>query len=317
MRRARTVRLPLIAAAIVALAPLSSHDGVAKHAAIVRIPDLYQDAYLSNVFDWRGVTRNPGNGLPMVRSPGLTRPQWNYVTIALYGLQRWSAWVHHRDGAAARARAIEAADFLVARQGRDGAWRYRYGFTYVHGHISERIAPGWVAAQAQGNAISFLIRMYAATGRWRYIASAVRALRPFTRPVAAGGLVVDFDGHRLLAGFPTARPSLTLEDFELALIGVADLAPYSAQAQVMLNGLLANFFWSLPLYTSPDGRPYFDLVQLFARTHGVTDKSAAAFCVIGLRTLLAGYRSPRGETALARWTAALAEWPSPTPRSPD
>ena len=73
----------------------------------------------------------------------------------------------------------------------------------------------------------------------------------------------------------------------------------------MLSGLMANFYWSLVLYTSPSGRPYYDLSEHFARTRGVTDVTSARFCLWGLRTLLAGYGSPRGETALATWTAAL------------
>ena len=299
-----TSRLHLLAAAIAVLTLLSTLDAAPARAGVVQIPDIYENAYLSDVFDWAGVTRNHDNGLPMVRYRGLSHPQWNYVTVALYGLQRWSAWVHHH-GTPARADAIRAADFLVAHQGADGAWRYTFAFTYSDDRVRQRLPAGWIAAQAQGNAISLLSRMYAATGERGYLLAAIRGLQPFSRRVGAGGIVVDYDAHHLLAGFPTATPTLTLEDYELALIGVADLAPHSTEAQTMLSGLMANFYWSLALYTSPSGRPYYDLSEHFARTRGATDVTSARFCLWGLRTLLAGYRSPRGETALATWTAAL------------
>ena len=76
---------------------------------------------------------------------------------------------------------------------------------------------------------------------------------------AGRGSVFTLDGHRLLAGYPTSTPSLTLEDYELTLIGVADLAAYSEQAQVLLGALLPSFYWSLALYTGPTGMPYYDL----------------------------------------------------------
>ena len=203
---------------------------------------------------------------------------------------------------------VEAADFLVAHQGPDGAWRYEFPFTYTDadGDRSQTLAAGWVAAQAQGNAISLLARMYAATGERRYLTAANRGLQPLGRPVGAAGIAVALDGHTLLAGYPTPTPTLTLEDYEGALIGVADLAPYSQQAQRLLSTLLPSFYWSLPLYTSPSGMPYYDLFQHFAGgARGEIDPTSAQTCAAALRTLLAGYPSPAAAGALATWTAAL------------
>ena len=160
----RTRLVYLLASVVIALTLLVAHAGPAARAAATKIPDIYAGAYGSDVFSWRGVTRNPANGLPMVRYPGLA-PQWNYVTIALYGLQRWSDWRSHGGGSSARAAAINVADFLVSHQNWDGAWRYTFPFEYDDDGVSEPLPAGWVAAQAQGNVISLLSRMYAATGR--------------------------------------------------------------------------------------------------------------------------------------------------------
>ena len=104
----------------------------------------------------------------------------------------------------------------------------------------------------------------------------------------------------------TPVPTLTLEDYEGALIGVADLAPYSRQAQQLLSRLLPSFYWSLPLYTSASGMPYYDLLQDFvASARGEVDPASAQVCATALRTLLAGYPSAVGAHALAAWTAAL------------
>lgn len=81
---------------------------VTPSAATVGIPDFFAGAYGSNVFAWQGVTRDRASGLPMV-SYSRIGPQWNYVTVALYGLQRWSDWRHdggreHGAGAGRRCR---------------------------------------------------------------------------------------------------------------------------------------------------------------------------------------------------------------------
>jgi len=304
----RRIRVAGAALALALALLLSCFCEITGAAAPAQIPDYYADGYAADVFDWPDVTRNAASGLPMVSYLGLPRPLWNYVTVALYGLQRWSDWRHHHGGGAARADAIEAADFLIAHQGPDGAWRYEFPFSYsdADGDRSQTLPAGWVAAQAQGNAISLLARMYAATGESRYLTAANRGLGPLRRPVGDGGVAVTLAGHTLLAGYPTPTPTLTLEDYEGALIGVADLAPYSQQAQQLLSTLLPSFYWSLPLYTSASGMPYYDLFQDFvAGARGEIDPASAQTCAAALRTLLAGYPSPAGARALASWTAAL------------
>jgi hypothetical protein len=292
----------MVGVAAFALVPVARVAASAQATRVPIEPDIFMRAYGSNVFAWSGVTRDPTTGMPKVRYPG-RGPQWNYVTVALYGLQRWSDWRFDHGGTSARSQAVAAADFLIHSQGANGAWRYEFPFTYDDGVVDEVIRPGWISAQAQGNAISFLSYMYMATGDRPFLAAAVRALRPYTRAVGAGGIAFSLDGHTLLAGFPTPTPTLTLEDYEFALLGVADLAPYSAQAQHLLSALLPSFYWALTLYTSPRGRPYYDLVQNFVRgASGRVSEASARSCALVLRTLVAAYPSVHSARVMTVWT---------------
>jgi hypothetical protein len=243
---------------------------------------------------WRGVVMHPTLRLPMQRHG--SRLYWNPVTVTLYGLQEYNLHMFggRRDRLAGSRR---VADWLVRNQTPDGAWEYKMPFAYPREEVP--LAVPWVAAQAQGNALSLLVRVWRRGGDARYAAAAGRALGPFQRPVGARGVRRTIGGHVLFEGFPTRSPSLPLEDFQLALIGLYDFAPYSRRARRLLNDGLAGLSWALPWYTDERGDALIDLRHYGGNTWKEPDPDAHSFNAHVLATLAQLTGRPR----LARYAA--------------
>jgi hypothetical protein len=254
----------------------------------------------NTVLTWDGVVRDPATGLPKVEYGG--RPYWNPCTVALWGLQEFNRLaIWHEAGSLVRARV--AGDWLVANQRSDGSWRYAMRTIYPR---MNRFGPDWVAAQAQGNAISLLVRLYAATRDRRYLRAAVRARTAFQRPIARHGVRLGYDGHVFFEGMPTHQPSLPLEDFQLSILALYDLSRYDAASKRLFGAAMRTLVWALPRYEGTDGRPLFDLAH---RTAGAAPyyEPASATYNAGLLSLLAKLSGDRrAEQYAARWARLLA-----------
>ena len=209
------------------------------------------------VSQWPGVVMHAPTRLPKVLYGG--KPYWNAVTISLYGLQKYNRFVQDADKRD-WARARRAADWLVRHQTDDGAWNYRMPFSFPRDYVPFKLP--WLAAQAQGNALSLLVRVWRRTGDARYGRAMRRGLLPLTREVGDGGVRRHVRGYVVYEGFPTVRPSVCLEDFQLALLGLYDAAPYSPRARRLLAHGLRGLRWSLPYYTDDQGRPLYDLMHV-------------------------------------------------------
>jgi hypothetical protein len=249
----------------------------------------------NTVFSWEGVVRDEATGLPKVLYDGV--PYWNTVTLSLYGLQEFNRFAVHGRRASLR-RAAKVGDWLVHNQPRDGAWRYRMSFSYPRLGM---ISPPWVAAQAQGNAISLLVRLYAATERRGYLRSALKARRPFQRPLGRTGVSRFFQGRMFFEGFPTAQPSLTLEDFQLAILGLYDLAPYDDAARRLWRRGMGSLVWALPLYEDAKQLPQWDLAHRTAGAAPLYSQEAHLFNAKLLRLLARLSGSRTGREVAARW----------------
>lgn len=149
------------------------------------------------------------------------------VTVAQWGLQAAANYAATRRSRYRRDTLL-AARWLVRHQSRDGGWGYPFAWTVPR---FETLPAGWISAMAQGQAMSLLWRAYQLKRRPAYRRAARRAVRPFKRPVSQGGVLADFDGLVWYEEYPTTtRPSLVLNGYMFALLGLYDVAPWSRSA---------------------------------------------------------------------------------------
>ena len=189
------------------------------------------------------------------RLPRAVYPFGSYytpVTIAQYGLQAASnnlvtgRRVYRSD-------ALLAANWLVRHRRADGSWRYGFPFTVVGFPPLRR---GWVSAMAQGQAMSLLWRAYRLRPRAAYRRAAVGALGPFRRSTAAGGVVADFDGVPWYEEYPTQPGSHVLNGYLFSLLGLYDVAPWSAEAGRLFRRGVASLRARIGRFDRPGGSYY-------------------------------------------------------------
>jgi hypothetical protein len=228
----------------------------------------------------------------------------NVDDIAFYGLEGWTHW-RRTHAAAGLAQARRSGDWLLARQARDGGWHYPIPDSLASLGVERPLRPGWIAAQAQGDSISLLVRLYRATGEQAYLRAAKRGLRPYERsPVGQHGFRVIVRGHVFYDGFSTDPPSLVLEDFQITLLGLADLAPLDAEAQRLFREGLRSLYWALPLLESGEGKPLYSLTYLTVPdAPRIYDPAAHTLNAGILCELSRRYPSPQAARYAARWEA--------------
>jgi heparosan-N-sulfate-glucuronate 5-epimerase len=171
----------------------------------------------------------------------------NPVMVAHWALQQWS-----RTPRQPRATLV-AADWLAGRQRADGGWEYLFDFNAAG--LPMR-AP-WISAMAQGMGISVLVRAYDLTHRRGYLRVARRALRPFMRRVADGGVTSHWDGLPWYEEYPGSESQHVLNGYEFALIGLHDLAPRSAPAGRLWRAGIRSLAARISVFDLPEGRTQY------------------------------------------------------------
>jgi heparosan-N-sulfate-glucuronate 5-epimerase len=225
-------------------------------ALIAAGPAEYLDYGRRPSFTARGSIVLDAAGIPRVRYPGRGELVYNPVTVAQHGLQQVSYFALTGRRTHLR-RAVRAARWLEQTQNRrTGKWLYSFRWRVVRTRLTLR-AP-WASAMAQGQAMSLLVRVYQATGERRYLAAALRALRPLSRSVRRGGLVARLHGRAWYEEYPTSPPSFVLNGFMFTLLGLHDLGAIRASsgARALYRRGLQTLVASLPLYDTPAGSLY-------------------------------------------------------------
>ncbi len=191
------------------------------------------------------------DGVPMCGAPeGL---HYSPVNILQYGFMLHADWLENRDPASLRTLENCLCVLEKLKSERDGChiwWHQTYEPKY-------HIRPPWASAMAQGEAISFYLRMYQALGRSELLDSAWGAYRFLAVPWSEGGVRrYDDQGNLWFEEFPSERPSFVLNGFVYTLFGLYDLyrvtrdADVKADINACLQTLLVNLqqfdtgYWS-------------------------------------------------------------------------
>jgi D-glucuronyl C5-epimerase-like protein len=263
---------------------------------------LAEEPGVERVLEQPGVTA--WHGLPLRTDSASGLRYRNIDDVAFYGLEGWTHWRRTRQRSGL-AQARRAGDWLVAHQPAGGGWRYPIAFSLAGLGIEQTLRPGWVAAQAEGDSISLLVRLYRATSRSTYLRAARRALGPYERPPARHGFRAVFRHHVFYDGFPSSPPSLVLEDFQISLIGAADLAPLDATAARLFDRGLGSLYWALPLLDDGEGKPLYGLTYLTAPgAPRIYEAPAHTVNALLLCELARMRPSPAATRYAARWQAS-------------
>jgi hypothetical protein len=187
------------------------------------------------------------HGIPVVRYQFGT--YHNVVTIAHWGLQNYDWWVTERVDHDPRPLqvAVRMADYLVRSQSLDGAWYY----TFPYRDDDVVLKAPWVSANAQGMAISLLVRIYDRTGETRYLRAARRGLLPYTRHYYDHGIRQLWRGHPWYEEYPGWNAQHVLNGFEFALIGLHDLGSRSPLARRLYRAGLRSLLWGIGNFDAP------------------------------------------------------------------
>lgn len=114
----------------------------------------------------------------------------------------------------------------------------------------------------QGHAISVLSRAYYHSGDDRYLAAAVRGLRPFRLSSGKGGVAASFLGKYIwYEEYPTAPSSFVLNGFIFSLLGLYDLKSIATgkdadEASALFDQGMNSLKNMLTLYDMGSGTTY-------------------------------------------------------------
>jgi hypothetical protein len=227
----------------------------------------------------------------------------NPVTVSHWALQHWSWWLQRGEQADLDA-VTGAAEWLVFKQD-DGRWEY--AFATDAGGVP-MTAP-WISAMAQGEAISVLVRAASATGDQRYLDAAAAGLAPFDKTAADGGVRAEWDGLTWFEEYPGEKPAHVLNGFQVALVGLHDLAETgNVDAQRLWEEGAASLIARIGRFDAPAARS-----QLYAALgpgHGVVVQPYPRFHAVLTRELA----SITGDPVLEHWATVWEGYLRPLPR---
>jgi heparosan-N-sulfate-glucuronate 5-epimerase len=190
------------------------------------------------------------DGVIQVRYPDLGT-HYNPAAIAQYSLSLFEDW--QRNGTQeSKAEFLLQVRYLVAHYVAVNSEMigYPYDFDYAHYGM---VAP-WYSAMANGQIVSVLIRYYFISHDQSVLTICRRALRFMIQHESdspRGLTAVSPEGRPWFEEYPSAMPSLVLNGFIFALIGLkefAQLVPGDSAMRTELEEATASLKYCLPAY---------------------------------------------------------------------
>lgn len=182
-------------------------------------PECFDYYYL----DFSSKANYPGkfddNGIPVYDMPGVG-PVYHPIVIAQYAIGLYENYLINKEEKFQSA-FLKQAEWLLSN-GVDSEkgflWTFNYDLDYY------KLKSPWISSMAQGECISVLCRAFKMTGENKYIDAASKAIKPFSIPVADGGVLDYFDNNIVYEEFPTPdKANAVLNGFIFSLYGLYDL----------------------------------------------------------------------------------------------
>lgn len=142
------------------------------------------------------------------------------INIAQYGFMLHSEWVETKDSKiwTQIESCIRVLENLKTENNNQAVW--------LHSHYEEKykISPPWASAMAQGEIISFYLRVYQINNAKNLLDTSIRAYNFLKEDVNNGGVrKIDVNGDLWFEEYPSDPPSYVLNGFIYALFGLYDL----------------------------------------------------------------------------------------------
>lgn len=183
--------------------------------------------YSDNIYDGQF----DENGVPMC---GFEDGGYSYfpINIAQYGFMLHAEWLETKDEKTLdQLKAnLKQLEKLKTETEEDCVW--------YHSHFEAKyhIAAPWPSAMAQGECISFYLRMYQILGDESLLKTAIKSYQFLDKDVANNGVKrIDADGNLWYEEYPSTPPSYVLNGFIYTLFGLYDLLRVTQRQDVKMN----------------------------------------------------------------------------------
>jgi D-glucuronyl C5-epimerase C-terminus len=234
------------------------------------------------------------------------------VAQASYGLENLESYRITRDPLYLQ-RAEKQAGRLVTRAVTVGGGRYLpYPFAFeLHGLASERLAPPWYSAMAQGQALSLLVRLAEVTGKPGYRTAADGVFASFLRPGPRSGpwtVRVDRSGYLWFEEYAGPHPDRTYNGHMFAAWGVWDYwrLTEDARARQLWDGAVTTVVAYAPTIRNAGRLSSYCLSHPWSATE--------TYHLIHISQLVSLYGMAAGEALARHAEAFLADYPPPAVR---
>ena len=159
-------------------------------------------------------------GIPKVQySDGL---KYVPTTAFHWGLVQYSKWIETQENVYFE-NATKIANWAVVNQSQAGGWAWFFNHSF-HGGVLGSMDSGWYGGMTQGLGMSFLTRMYNATGNESYMDAALNSTKTLTINVSDGGVLRYYQNYSWYEEYPTPDAgSFVLNGYVYTLVGLYDL----------------------------------------------------------------------------------------------